>query len=78
MRFFSLLTVVFALTASLATADNWPNWRGPNHSGAATGGQYPADLADPANLAVCCKECNIRKGSIPYEEFIKEDGGGKI
>lgn len=51
MRFFSLLTVVFALTATLATADNWPNWRGPNHSGSATGGQYPADLADPANLA---------------------------
>ena len=37
-----------------------------------------AEIADPANLAVCCKECNIRKGSIPYEEFIKSDGGGKI
>lgn len=36
------------------------------------------EITDPANLAVCCKECNIRKGSIPYEEFIKTDGGGKI
>ena len=37
-----------------------------------------AEIADPENLAVCCKECNIRKGSIPYEEFIKIDGGDKI
>ena len=50
----SLLIGVLAtvlLFTPLAMADNWPAWRGPNHTGASTSGKYPADLVDPANLA---------------------------
>ena len=36
------------------------------------------EINNPDNLFVCCKECNMKKGSIPYEEFIKIDGGSKI
>ena len=46
----SVLTTVLVFTP-LAMADNWPAWRGPNHTGASTSGKYPTDLAEPANLA---------------------------
>lgn len=36
------------------------------------------EIIDPDNLSVCCKECNIRKGSIPYNEFMEADGSNKI
>ena len=51
MRFSPLFLPVFALTATITSADNWPAWRGPNQSGAAISGKYPADLTNPANLA---------------------------
>ena len=35
-------------------------------------------IVDPDNLHVCCKECNVRKGSIPYNEFMKVDGDRQI
>ena len=35
-------------------------------------------IIDPDNLSVCCKECNIRKSSIPYNELMKADGDRKI
>ncbi|MDE2713655.1 MAG: hypothetical protein OSB74_04750, partial [Verrucomicrobiota bacterium] len=38
------------LFTPLVMADNWPAWRGPNHTGASTSGKYPADLVDSANL----------------------------
>ena len=36
------------------------------------------EIADPENLAVCCRQCNAKKGSIPYDEFVKTHGGSKI
>ena len=50
MRFLSLFITIFALTTTFASAENWPSWRGPNHSGSTVSGKYPADLTDPANL----------------------------
>jgi 5-methylcytosine-specific restriction endonuclease McrA len=35
-------------------------------------------VVDSGNLSVCCKECNIRKGSTPYDEFIKKDASRKV
>ena len=29
-------------------------------------------IMDPTNLVVCCRSCNIRKGTKSYEDFIKE------
>ena len=51
MRFFSLFLPIFALATTFASAENWPSWRGPNHSGSTVSGKYPADLTDPANLS---------------------------
>ena len=31
-----------------------------------------ADKTDSTNFVPCCKKCNQRKGSLPYEEFIKK------
>ena len=30
------------------------------------------EIMDPTNLVVCCRSCNIRKGTQSYEDFIKE------
>ncbi len=35
----------------IATADNWPQWRGPDGNGVASGGPYPIDLSPAQNLA---------------------------
>ena len=51
MRFSTVFLPVFALTATFASAENWPSWRGPNHSGSTISGKYPADLTNPENLA---------------------------
>ena len=36
------------------------------------------ESSDLENLAVCCRQCNSKKGNIPYEEFIKTHGGSKV
>ena len=51
MRFLRLILPIIALSSTINAADNWPAWRGPHAAGAATGGQYPADLSDPTQLA---------------------------
>ncbi len=40
-----------ATSASLAVAENWPNWRGPLNNGVSAEKNLPADLGDPKNLA---------------------------
>ena len=29
------------------------------------------EMMDESNLVVCCRECNVRKGSLDYDEFIR-------
>jgi len=31
----------------------------------------PDDQTNDENLVVCCKSCNIRKGSMPFEKYMK-------
>ena len=32
------------------------------------------EMMDESNLAVCCTDCNVRKGSKNYEEFMETNG----
>ena len=32
------------------------------------------EMMDESNLVVCCTNCNVRKGSSSYEEFMETDG----
>lgn len=49
-----VLTVCLVVAGvSSAFAENWPNWRGPNHNGVATGKSFPTawSIADNVNIA---------------------------
>ena len=50
MRLFSSIVLFLAFQSTTLRPDNWPAWRGSNNKGAATSGQYPANLSDPENL----------------------------
>ena len=41
---------LFAVGASIATADNWPQWRGPNADGVAEAGDYPVEFSPDKNV----------------------------
>jgi 5-methylcytosine-specific restriction endonuclease McrA len=32
------------------------------------------EMMNESNLAVCCTDCNVRKGSSSYEEFMEKNG----
>lgn len=50
MRFVTSLCVL-ALLASPLAAGNWPNWRGPNYDGVASGSGYPVEWSATKNVA---------------------------
>ena len=51
MRFFPKITLILTFSVIISQAANWPAWRGPRALGSSEGGQYPADLPSPVNLA---------------------------
>ena len=47
----SALWVVLFFTASIASAENWPNWRGPRGDGTSTEGNIPTHWSGTENIA---------------------------
>ena len=45
------ISLVLLLTAALAHADNWPQWRGPNFNGSSTEKNLPAEFSKSNNVA---------------------------
>ena len=50
-RHIALAIVLAAACDQLASADNWPQWRGPEASGVAADGDYPIEFSDEKNVA---------------------------
>lgn len=51
MMKFSITHLALAgLLASIANADNWPNWRGPDANSVAKAGSYPTEFSDEKNV----------------------------
>src|SRR5262245_26896521 len=48
---FSLAALTVATAASVAAADNWPQWRGPGGQGISTEAQLPAEWGPAKNIA---------------------------
>ena len=46
-----IITLSVLLTAPLALADNWPQWRGPNFNGSITEKNLPAEFSKSNNVA---------------------------
>ena len=44
------LALILIFTTSIATAGNWPNWRGPNGNGVAEPGTYPTKWTNSENV----------------------------
>jgi outer membrane protein assembly factor BamB len=47
----AILLAVSLIIPSLARAENWPNWRGPDQSGVAEGKEYPTKWSSTENVA---------------------------
>ena len=47
----TLIGSVLGLTAVIAQADNWPQWRGPEGNGVVPAGDFPTEFSQQANLA---------------------------
>ena len=50
MRLLASLCLIAAL-ASPVMAGNWPNWRGPDQNGVATGSGFPTEWSETKNVA---------------------------
>lgn len=47
----AVVTLALAVTATAAYADDWPNWRGPNHNGATEAANLPTQFSVTENVA---------------------------
>ncbi|MFO0904650.1 MAG: PQQ-binding-like beta-propeller repeat protein [Pirellulales bacterium] len=47
----SLMGLSIFLASTPATAENWPNWRGPRYDGTAAGDAYPTKWSETENVA---------------------------
>lgn len=50
-QFACFLSLVLCCTLSTSAADNWPNWRGPNQNGVASGTGYATKWSGTENVA---------------------------
>jgi len=51
MRKIFSITLFALLVTNVASADNWPQWRGPQFNGAAADGEYPVKWSSTENVA---------------------------
>jgi outer membrane protein assembly factor BamB len=47
---FVLIAIIGSAFTQIASADNWPQWRGPNAAGVAADGAYPVDFTGEENV----------------------------
>jgi outer membrane protein assembly factor BamB len=47
---YATIAIVWTILATLASADNWPEWRGPSGNGVAPEGDYPTEWSATKNI----------------------------